>query len=181
MSQRRNIKFGTELVTFYAPSFWGGAGDLDAITTSISQSGWDPLRFWERILDGSQEAGLDGIEVTFPPGDWHYALAAYGSAQSFASALRDRGLELASGYFGTSVPGEDRQPNIRSPPLRAIGQRVTRAATTTPTMSTIAEPTLTLAPKSGTNGRCKRSTNGIARIVAQPTRHPRRIPTSVSN
>ncbi len=115
MSQYRNIKFGTDLVTFYAPSFWGGAGGLDDITASVSERGWDPLGFWERILDGSQEAGLDGIEITFPPGDWHYALAAYGSAQSFAAALWDRGLELASGYFGTSVPEEGRHADFADP------------------------------------------------------------------
>jgi sugar phosphate isomerase/epimerase len=115
MSQHRNIKFGTDLVTFYAPSFWGGTGGLDEIMTSMSGSGWDPLRFWERVLDGSQEAGLDGIEITFPPGDWHNALAAYGSAVGFASALRDRGLALASGYFGTSVPNERRHVDFADP------------------------------------------------------------------
>lgn len=108
MSGNRNIKFGTDLVTFYAPSFWGGTGGLDEIMDSMSGRGWDPLRFWERILDGSREAGLDGIEITFPPGDWHNALEAYGSAEGFASALRDRGLELASGFFGTSLPKQGR-------------------------------------------------------------------------
>jgi sugar phosphate isomerase/epimerase len=115
MTQNRNIKFGTDLVTFYAPSFWGGTGDLDDIVASVSSSGWDPLRFWERVLDGSREAGLDGIEITFPPGDWHHALEAYGSARGFASALKDRGLELASGYFGTSLPQEGRSVNFADP------------------------------------------------------------------
>jgi sugar phosphate isomerase/epimerase len=115
MAHNRNIKFGTDLVTFYAPSFWGGKGDLDEIMASVSGGGWDPLRFWERVLDGSREAGLDGIEITFPPGDWHSALEAYGSAQGFASALEDRGLELASGYFGTTVPHEGRHADFADP------------------------------------------------------------------
>lgn len=115
MPQKRKLKFGTDLVTFYAPSFWGGTGGLDEIMASMSSSEWDPLRFWERILDGSREAGLDGIEITFPPGDWHNALAAYGSAQGFASALRDRGLELASGYFGTTISEEGRYADFADP------------------------------------------------------------------
>jgi sugar phosphate isomerase/epimerase len=115
MSQHRNIKFGTDLVTFYAPSFWGGTGGLDEITSSMSGSGWDPLRFWERVLDGSREAGLDGIEITFPPGDWHNALEAYGSAQGFATALQERELELGSGYLGTTVLKEGRHVDYADP------------------------------------------------------------------
>jgi sugar phosphate isomerase/epimerase len=113
--ENRNIKYATDLVTFYAPSFWGGSGDLDAIMASVSGGRWDPLRFWERILDSSREAELDGIEITFAPGDWHSAKAAYGSAQEFASALNARDLELASGYFGTRLPGEDRHLNFADP------------------------------------------------------------------
>ena len=56
MAQDQNIKFGADLVTFYAPSFWGGDGDLDDIVASTSGSEWDPLRFWERVLDSSSEA-----------------------------------------------------------------------------------------------------------------------------
>jgi sugar phosphate isomerase/epimerase len=88
---------------------------MDEIVVSMAESGWDPTRFWERVLDGSMEAGLDGIEITFPPGDWYSALEAYGSAQSFSSALRDRGLALASGYFGTSAPEEGRRVNYADP------------------------------------------------------------------
>lgn len=112
MTEQRKIKFATDLVTFYAPSFWGGSGTLDDIDTVVQDSGWDPARFWERILDASHDAGLDGIEITFPPGNWHSAKAAYGSAEGFAAALRDRGLEVCSGYFSSRIPGTERHANF---------------------------------------------------------------------
>lgn len=112
MSDARHLKFATDLVTYYAPTFWGGSGSLDDIEAVVAAGQWDPVRFWERILDATREAGLDGIEVTFPPGDWHSALAAYGSARAFASALSERGLELCSGYFSTHIPGTTRHANL---------------------------------------------------------------------
>src|SRR4051794_17208478 len=87
MTEPRAIKFSTDLVTFYAPSFWGGSGNLDDIDAVVRSAGWDPARFWERILDASRDAGLDGIEITFRPGDWHSAISAYGSAEGFSAAL----------------------------------------------------------------------------------------------
>ena len=104
MTEQRKIKFATDLVTYYAPSFWGGSGGLDDIEDAIRRGHWDPVRFWERILDASREAGLDGIEITFRPGDWHSARAAYGSARGFRAALEDRGLEVCSGFFSTRIP-----------------------------------------------------------------------------
>ena len=112
MADTQHLKFATDLVTYYAPTFWGGAGGLDDIEAAIAAGQWDPVRFWERILDATRDAGLDGIEVTFPPGDWHSALAAYGSARSFASALSDRGLALCSGYFSTRIAGTTRHANL---------------------------------------------------------------------
>lgn len=115
MTETRKIRFATDLVTFYAPSFWGGSGDMGDIEAAIAGGGWDPIRFWERILDSSHAAGLDGIELTFRPGDWHSALAAYGSSQGFAAALKERGLELCSGFFSTRIPGTDRYANFADP------------------------------------------------------------------
>ncbi|MBA3943365.1 MAG: TIM barrel protein [Herpetosiphonaceae bacterium] len=112
MLAERKIKFSTDLVTFYAPSFWGGSGTLDDINAVVRSSSWDPIRFWERILDASHEAGLDGIEITFRPGDWHSAQEAYGSAQGFSSALKDRGLEVSSGFFSTRIHGTERHANF---------------------------------------------------------------------
>src|SRR5579875_2812079 len=101
MTDNQHIKFATDLVTYYAPSFWGGVGGLDDIRDLITSGRWDPVRFWERILDSTREAGLDGIEMTFPPGDWRSAQAAYGSVQGFVSALKDRGLQVCSGFLPT--------------------------------------------------------------------------------
>lgn len=124
MSQNVNIRFGTDLVTFYAPSFWGGTGGLDEIMASTSGGRWDPLRFWERVLDASRDAGLDGIEVTFPPGDWRCALEAYGTPEHFAAALSDRGLELASGFFGTGLP-DGGQVDFADPADHALALDIT--------------------------------------------------------
>jgi sugar phosphate isomerase/epimerase len=115
MTDNRHIKFATDLVTYYAPSFWGGEGGLDQITDVIANGQWDPLRFWERILDCTQEAGLDGIEMTFPPGDWHSAQAAYGTAHGFAAALKDRGLLVCSGFLPTEIPGTNLSANFADP------------------------------------------------------------------
>jgi sugar phosphate isomerase/epimerase len=115
MTEQRNIKFATDLVTFYDTAFWGQAGGMDILKNLFTSGGWDPARFWERILDSSREAGLDGIEITFAPGDWHAAKAAYGSTQGFASALKDRGLEVCSGYMSTRIPGTDRYADFADP------------------------------------------------------------------
>src|SRR5688572_5727995 len=115
MAESRNIKFATDLVTFYDPHFWGMSGGIDSLRQLFTSGGWDRLRFWEQILDSSQAAGLDGIEITFAPGDWHSAKAAYGSAAGFASALHDRGLEVCSGFFSTRIPGTDRYADFGNP------------------------------------------------------------------
>lgn len=115
MAEAKRIKFATDLVTFYAPSFWGGTGDLDAIGDLFSWGTWDPPRFWERVLDSAREAGLDGIEITFPPGDWHSALAAYGSASGFATAVRQRGLEVCSGFLSSRRPGTSHYLDLADP------------------------------------------------------------------
>lgn len=115
MDKPARIKFATDLVTFYAPSFWGGSGNLDDLQTIVDAGGWDPLRFWERVLDCSRDAGLDGIEITFPPGNWQSAKAAYGSAAGFSSALRDRGLELCSGFLTSRIPGTNRSADFTDP------------------------------------------------------------------
>jgi sugar phosphate isomerase/epimerase len=110
-----NLKFSTDLVTFYEPRFWGMAGGMDSLRQLFTQGGYDEKRFWERILDASREAGLDGIEITFAPGDWHSALKAYGSASAFAGAVKDRGLEVCSGFMSMRVPGRDRFADMSDP------------------------------------------------------------------
>ena len=69
-----NIKFATDLVTFYAPEYWGGSGDMSDLEAVLAANGWDALRFWERMLTDVNAAGLDGIEITFAPGNWQSAI-----------------------------------------------------------------------------------------------------------
>jgi sugar phosphate isomerase/epimerase len=109
MTNDRNIRFATDLVTFYNPSYWGGEGDMDAIGTLHEWSDWTPAAFWNRVLDDVKEAGLDGIELTFAPGNWQSALDAYGSAGAFADAVASRGLAVASGFLSNFVDGGKRQ------------------------------------------------------------------------
>ncbi len=115
MTATRNIKFSTDLVTFYDPHFWGMAGGMGTLRDLFTSGGWTPLRFWEQILTSCKTAGLDGIEITFAPGTWYSARDAYGSAQGFATALHDHGLELSSGYFSTHIPGTDRHAEFDNP------------------------------------------------------------------
>ena len=115
MTEQRNIKFSTDLVTFYDPQFWGLSGGMGDLRNMFTSGGWEPLRFWEHILSSSKAAGLDGIEITFAPGDWYSAQRAYGSAAGFAAALRTHGLELSSGYFSTRIPGTDRYADFGEP------------------------------------------------------------------
>jgi len=98
------IKFATDLVTFYAPSFWGQEGDLDAIGALFASGKWDPASFWQRILESARDAGLDGIEITFAPGDFRSARKAFGSAQAFANEVHLYGLEVCSGFMSTNIP-----------------------------------------------------------------------------
>lgn len=115
MPEQRQLKFATDLVTFYDPQFWGLSGGMSALSTMFTSGGWEPLRFWEQILAASKTAGLDGIEITFAPGNWYSALQAYGSAAGFAAALQAHDLELCSGYFSTRIPGTDRYANFDDP------------------------------------------------------------------
>jgi sugar phosphate isomerase/epimerase len=115
MTDNRKLKFSTDLVTFYDPHFWGMNGGMDVLRSLFTTGGWEPRRFWEHILTAAKTAGLDGIEVTFAPGDWYSAQAAYGSAQGFGTALNDHGLELCSGYFSTRIPGTDRHADFADP------------------------------------------------------------------
>ena len=67
MAEFRNIKFATDLVTFYDPRFWGMSGSMDSLRDLFTSGGWNPRRFWEHILDTAREAGLDGIEIDLCP------------------------------------------------------------------------------------------------------------------
>lgn len=100
-------RFGVDLITFYHPQFWG-VGDYDEIVELRRK---DPLAMWERILDGMQAAGIELLELTFPPADWHSAIEAYGSAGAFRQELASRGLALKSGFHIALGWGADTDPS----------------------------------------------------------------------
>jgi len=88
-------RFGVDLITFYHPAFWGVGSYDDIVALRVK----DPLAMWVRILDGVAAAGIELIEMTFPPADWHSAIEAYGSAEAFRRELESRGLGLKSGFY----------------------------------------------------------------------------------
>jgi sugar phosphate isomerase/epimerase len=112
--QDLGITFGVDLITFYHPEFWGVLDHADL----VQQATREPVKFWNRVLDSVKEAGITGLELTFPPGDWRSAVTAYGSAQGFAHALSARGLKLVSGFFTElamttgPVPGAEQQEKM---------------------------------------------------------------------
>ena len=111
----RAIRFATDLCTFYNPAIWGAEGGYARIGELFSWGKWDEAGFWQRVLGDVSEAGLDGIEITFSPGDWTSALTAYGSAEAFAADVAAHGLEVCSGFFSSRVPGTERRLDLASP------------------------------------------------------------------
>jgi sugar phosphate isomerase/epimerase len=87
--------FGVDLISFYHPAFWEVATRQDLVDRSAA----DPRWFWDRALESVRAAGIDGVEVCFPPGTWQSAVAAYGSEKGFVDALAAQELGLISGFF----------------------------------------------------------------------------------
>jgi inosose dehydratase len=85
---------GVDLITFYHEKFWGVASYEDLLALAAR----DPAALWSRILDSVADAGITLLEMTFPPADWHSAVAAYGSGREFGAELARRGLGLKSGF-----------------------------------------------------------------------------------
>lgn len=118
MSTRTPIRFATDLCTFYDPRYWGGQGGYADIGNLFQWGTWDERAFWTRILESVAAAGLDGIEITFGPGDWSSALVAYGSASDFNGEVHRHGLEVCSGFLSSRVPGTDRRLDLDNPDHR---------------------------------------------------------------
>lgn len=118
MSTRTSIRFATDLCTFYDPRYWGGEGGYADIGSLFAWGTWDEHAFWTRILESVAAAGLDGIEITFGPGDWSSALVAYGSAGDFNGEVHRHGLEVCSGFLSSRVPGTDRRLDLDNPDHR---------------------------------------------------------------
>jgi sugar phosphate isomerase/epimerase len=95
--------FGVDLISFYHPAFWGVGTRQDLVDRSAS----DPRWFWDRALESVRAAGIDGVEVCFPPGTWQSAVAAYGSEKGFVDALASHELGLISGFFDALEETDD--------------------------------------------------------------------------
>ncbi|MGW1024269.1 sugar phosphate isomerase/epimerase family protein [Streptomyces sp. NPDC002577] len=91
-------RFATDIVTFYHPDFWG-LESADAFRTWAVRN---PGSFWERVMDALAEAGVTGIELTFPPGDIDSVLRAFGNVPSFRRELEARGLSVVSAFIAAS-------------------------------------------------------------------------------
>lgn len=104
------LQYGVDLITFYHPDFWGAADREDFEARAAS----DPRRFWDRIAESVVTAGITGVELTFPPGDWETAVRTYESAAAFADVLRGSGISVISGFFDALEAHEDlHEPEIQ--------------------------------------------------------------------
>jgi inosose dehydratase len=107
-----HIRWGTDLITFFEPAYWGLPADLeyDDWDAAVSR---DPRPYFDRMLDEAARIGLDGVELAPEPGGWEGALAAYGDTAGVGRALADRGLALSTSYapgwklLGAALSAED--------------------------------------------------------------------------
>jgi sugar phosphate isomerase/epimerase len=104
--QRSNpVKFlyGVDLITFYHPSFWGTNDRASFEKLALD----DPRKFWDRIAESVVEAGITGVELTFPPGNWETAVKTFGSAAALSEFLQGSGISVISGFFSALEQYED--------------------------------------------------------------------------
>jgi len=119
MPSNARIRFATDLCTFYDPRIWGGTGGYADIGSLYEWGQWDEATFWNRVLTDVAAAGLDGIEITFPPGDWTSALRAFGSAESFRAEVERHGLEVCAGFLSSQIPDSDDRMDFSNPDQRS--------------------------------------------------------------
>jgi sugar phosphate isomerase/epimerase len=92
-----NIRFGTDIITFFNSAFWGLGQDLSH-PEWVSAFNEKPRWYFERMFDLAVDAGLEGIELAPEPAGWEAALAAFGGVAGLRAAIDDRGLVLTSSY-----------------------------------------------------------------------------------
>lgn len=95
MSTATGPVYGVDLVTFFHPGFWG-------LETEDEVARWcaeNPRALWDRMLDSVVAAGVEFVEITFPPLDHTSAVAAFGSAAAVRDAFAARGLRILSGFL----------------------------------------------------------------------------------
>lgn len=97
MTGAHRIRFGTNIITFYESGWWGLEPGLDHRRWTAAF--WaDPRHYFDGMLDGARDAGVEGIELAPDPAGWEAALRVYGDVAGFRSALDERGLVLSSSY-----------------------------------------------------------------------------------
>jgi sugar phosphate isomerase/epimerase len=113
-------KFGVDLITFCHPGFWSVTDREELAGRAAAEPRW----FWDRTLKSLEAAGITGVELSFPPGDWDTATSAYGSANGLTSALRSHGLEVTGCYFGALESAEDvMHPSTQEEILEAVSHQ----------------------------------------------------------
>jgi inosose dehydratase len=114
---------GATLITFYNPEYWGLPADL-GYEDWVAAVGRDPKRYFDGMLDGMVEAGVEGIELAPDPGGWEGALRAYGTTEQVRAELDKRGLVLGSSYQnGAKLIGDA----LEDPANEAAADEYTRA------------------------------------------------------
>jgi sugar phosphate isomerase/epimerase len=115
-----NMRWSTDLVTFFHPPHWGLPADLSFADWDRTVTA-DPLPYFSRMLDEAAAAGLSAVELAPAPGGWRNALRAYGSAEEFGAELSKRGLQLSGSYVLPewlaailAAPHEDARAQARS-------------------------------------------------------------------
>lgn len=101
----KNIRFGTDIITFFNTTYWGLPGGL-AYPDWVRAFTENPKHYFDAIFDGVHQAGLSGIEFAPEPGDWINALKAYGSVEELRRALDTRGLVTSSSYAPRVLIGD---------------------------------------------------------------------------
>jgi sugar phosphate isomerase/epimerase len=151
-----NLRWSTDLVTFFDPPYWGLPSDLpyDAWEQQVDD---DPRRFFDRMLDEAAQVGLSGIELAPAPGGWVNALRAYGSAQAFKRELDDRSLRLSSSYVlpvGLSAAINAATPDAQRDAENALDDETARHAAFLREVgcSTLVTSTIPRAPFSDVEG-----------------------------
>jgi inosose dehydratase len=88
---------GVTLITFYNSAYCGFDHELSFEEWMGAVYG-NPRFYFDRMLDGVVEAGVEGIELAPGPGGWEGVLRAYGSVEGAGRELSKRGLRLGSSY-----------------------------------------------------------------------------------
>lgn len=91
-------KWGTSLITFFHPTFFGLPAET-SYEQFVEAAYGDPRRYFDAMLDGARDAGLEGVELAPVPAGWEGALKAYDTPAGVKAACDDRGLSVASSYM----------------------------------------------------------------------------------